>query len=246
MTDIHGPLLDVRGLGKSFGGVAALRDVSFGLSEGDVLGLIGPNGSGKSTAVDCITGFTNPDEGSVMLAGESIFRRAPHTIARKGIARTFQTIKLYDELTLDDHMELARRGLRRATRRTTPDTTDWLGEFELDGKRDTPAGFLSYGQRKLLALATVLAVAPRIAMLDEPLAGVNPRIVEVIRDAIRAANDAGQTFLIVEHNVEFISSCCSRVVVLDAGNKLAEGSPAVIWEDSSVYEAFLGRKAADV
>lgn len=241
----HGtPLLQIVGLGKTFGGVAALSDVSFDLHEQEILGLIGPNGSGKSTAVDCITGFTRPDQGSVHLDGRPMTRLSADAIARAGVVRTFQAITLYDQLTLDEHMELAHRGLRRG--RATRGDVDWVGELGLSAKRSTPAGFLSYGQKKLLALATVLSVRPRIVMLDEPLAGVNPRIVDIIRGAVLAANAAGQSFLIVEHNVEFITACCSRVVVLDAGCKLAEGPPSVVWDDPAVYEAFLGRKAADV
>jgi branched-chain amino acid transport system ATP-binding protein len=244
MSSAGDVLLDIADLGRSFGGVAALRGVSFQLRESEILGLIGPNGSGKSTAVDCITGFTTPDEGRVCLDGRDLGRLSPDAIARAGIARTFQAITLYDQLTLDEHLELAHRGLRGDS--AADADIDWVAEFGLDDKRTTPAGFLSYGQKKLVALATVLSVRPRIAMLDEPLAGVNPRIVEIIRDAILAANARGQTFLIVEHNVEFITSCCSGVVVLDAGCKLAEGPPSVIWDDPAVYEAFLGRRTTDV
>jgi ABC-type branched-subunit amino acid transport system ATPase component len=236
-------LLDVADLSRSFGGVAAVKNLDFQLGESEILGLIGPNGSGKSTAVDCITGFTTPDSGTIRLEGRPLTGLSPDAIARAGIARTFQAITLYDQLTLDEHMDLAHRGLRGEP--ATAADVDWLAEFGLDGKRSTPAGHLSYGQRKLVSLATVLSVRPRIAMLDEPLAGVNPRVVDIIRRAIQAANAAGQTFLIVEHNVEFITSCCNRVVVLDVGSKLAEGPPTVIWDDPAVYEAFLGRRTAD-
>ena len=243
--------LQVTGLGKSFMGVAALQDVDFTLTAGTILGLIGPNGSGKSTTLDCMTGFVRPDSGQVMLGGRSIFGKAPHVIARSGLARTFQTVRLYDELTLDEHIDLALRGLTGAkrsysSRRQRADrdrARAWLTLFGLERLRAAPAGILSYGQKKLLTLASVLGAQPRIAMLDEPLAGVNPRVIDLILDAILQANKNGQTFLIIEHNVEFITSCCSSVVVLDAGRKLAEGPPSVIWEDSAVYEAFLGRKA---
>ncbi|MEO3806579.1 ATP-binding cassette domain-containing protein [Nonomuraea sp. B1E8] len=244
------PALQVTGLGKSFMGVAALSDVDFTLSTGSVLGLIGPNGSGKSTALDCVTGFVQPDCGRILLDGESIFGKAPHVIAKAGLVRTFQTVKLYDQLTLDDHLSLSLRGLNRtgrsgSSRRRSSDmnrATSWLVKFGLERLRSAPAGILSYGQKKLLALAAALVTQPRIALLDEPLAGVNPRIIDLIRDAVLQANSEGQTFLIIEHNVEFITSCCSEVVVLDAGKKLAAGPPSVIWDDPAVYEAFLGRK----
>ncbi|URN02915.1 ABC transporter ATP-binding protein [Actinomadura madurae] len=243
--------LQVAGLGKSFMGVAALQDVDFTLTVGTILGLIGPNGSGKSTALDCMTGFVRPDSGRITLDGRSIFGKAPHTIARSGLARTFQTVRLYDELTLDEHIELALRGLTGAkrSRRGRRGRADldramaWLTLFGLERLRAAPAGILSYGQEKLLTLASVLGAQPRIAMLDEPLAGVNPRVIDLIRDAVLQANEDGQTFLIIEHNVEFITTCCSSVVVLDAGRKLAEGPPSVIRDDPAVYEAFLGRKA---
>ncbi|SNR56209.1 branched-chain amino acid transport system ATP-binding protein [Actinomadura mexicana] len=244
--------LKVTGLGKSFMGVAALQDVDFSLTRGKILGLIGPNGSGKSTALDCMTGFVRPDSGQITLDGQSVFGKAPHTIARSGLARTFQTVRLYDELTLDEHVELALHGLARSrrSRRSRRREADreramaWLTLFGLERLRTAPAGILSYGQKKLLTLASILGAQPRIVMLDEPLAGVNPRVIDLILDAILQANKDGQTFLIIEHNVEFITSCCSSVVVLDAGRKLAEGPPSVIWEDPAVYEAFLGRKAS--
>lgn len=239
--------LEVSGLGKSFMGVAALDGVDFTLTAGSVLGLIGPNGSGKSTALDCVTGFVRPDTGRILLDGRSIFGKAPHAIARSGVARTFQNVKLYDELTLHEHMRLALRGLggSKRSRRAAGEerARTWLAGLGLDRLRSAPAGILSYGQKKLLALATVLAAEPRIVMLDEPLAGVNPRMIDLIRDAILQANGHGQTFLIIEHNVEFITSCCSSVVVLDAGKRLAAGPPSVIWDDPAVYEAFLGGKA---
>lgn len=247
MTATTRPLLEVEGLSKAFMGVQALDDVSFTLEGGSVLGLIGPNGSGKSTAIDCITGFVPLDAGRVVLDGRSITRSSPHLVARVGIVRTFQTIQLYDALSLDDHVELTLWGLRdrgrRARRQARAAASDWLLELGLDRLRSAPAGILSYGQKKLLALATVLAAAPRVATLDEPLAGVNPAVIDVIGRAITTANEAGQTFLIVEHNVEFVTERCSSVVVLDAGAKLAEGPPSIIWDDPAVYEAFLGRKA---
>ena len=247
MTSGAAPVLQVDGISKSYKGVAALDNVTFSLREGSVLGLIGPNGSGKSTAIDCVTGFIQLDSGRVLLDGKPITGRAPQVVARKGIARTFQTIKLYDALTLDDHIELTVWGLRdrraKSRRAGVADAaSDWLVEFGLDRLRSAPAAILSYGQKKLLALATVLAVSPRIAVLDEPLAGVNPAIIDVIGKAINTANRAGQTFLIVEHNVEFVTERCDTVVVLDAGSKLAEGDPSIIWDNPAVYEAFLGRK----
>jgi branched-chain amino acid transport system ATP-binding protein len=245
MTATATPVLEVSGLGKSFLGVAALQDVGFTLREGSVLGLIGPNGSGKSTALDCITGFTRPDSGQVRLRGRDISGRPAHQIARSGLVRTFQTIRLYDELTVGEHLGLALRGLSAEDAGSDDLRQYWLEAFKLLRFRDAPAGILSYGQKKLVALAAVLVARPAVVLLDEPLAGVNPLVIEVIDQAIKHANEAGQTFLIIEHNVEFITSCCAEVVVLDAGRKLAEGPPSLIWDDPAVYEAFLGRKADD-
>lgn len=236
--------LQVRNLTKSFMGVHALDDVSFTVRHGSILGLIGPNGSGKSTAIDCMTGFTKADRGSVKLGGHELIGLKPEGIARRGLTRTFQQIRLYRELTLLEHLDLASRGQDRQKRSAAADSSDALELLETLRIRryaNAPAAVLSYGQSKLLSLAMNLIAKPAVALLDEPLAGVNPAISDLIGDLIVQFNSEGQTFVIVEHNVPFIARMCQEVVVLNNGSVLAAGPTALIHEDRRVLEAFLGQ-----
>jgi branched-chain amino acid transport system ATP-binding protein len=248
-------LLELSGLRKSYAGVHALDGVSFAVEAGSITGLIGPNGSGKSTAIDCISGFQRLDAGKVVLAGHDITGQPAHRIARAGLMRTFQTVRVYERLSLSDNLAIASQQFDPAT---------WLDEFlrtrryreavaagetrartlvELIGLArywDAEAGILSYGQKKLVALAAALMPRPKIVVLDEPVAGVNPSRIREIEVALGELNRAGETFLIVEHNVEFITNLCHRVIVLDQGKKLAEGSAHEIHGDPRVLEAYLG------
>ena len=248
-------ILEVADLRKSYAGVHALDGVSFAVEAGSITGLIGPNGSGKSTAIDCISGFQPLDAGRVVLAGQDITGQPAHRIARSGLMRTFQTVRVYERLSLRDNLAIATQQFDPAT---------WIDEFfrtrryrqaveaserrafelvELIGLQrywDAEAGILSYGQKKLVALAAALMPHPRIVVLDEPVAGVNPSRIREIEGALAALNRAGETFLIVEHNVEFITNLCHRVVVLDQGKKLAEGTAQEIHADARVLEAYLG------
>jgi ABC-type branched-subunit amino acid transport system ATPase component len=248
-------LLEVAGLHKSYAGVHALDGVSFAVEAGSVTGLIGPNGSGKSTAIDCLSGFQRLDAGKVVLAGADITGRPAHHIARAGLMRTFQTVRVYERLSLSDNLAIAHQQFDAAT---------WIDEFlrtkryrnavdasevrarqlvEVIGLQryyEAEVGILSYGQKKLVALAAALMPHPKIVVLDEPVAGVNPSRIREIEVALAQLNQAGETFLIVEHNVEFITNLCHRVIVLDQGKKLAEGTAAEIHTDSRVLEAYLG------
>ena len=248
-------LLEVSNLRKAYAGVHALDGVSFAVEDGTITGLIGPNGSGKSTAIDCISGFQRLDGGKVVLAGHDITGRPAHLIARAGLLRTFQTVRVYERLSLRDNLAIANQQF---------DPANWIDEFlrtrryrqavdkaemrarelvELIGLQryyGAEAGILSYGQKKLVALASALMPKPKIVVLDEPVAGVNPSRIREIEVALQQLNTAGETVLIVEHNVEFITNLCHRVIVLDQGRKLAEGSAAEIHTDSRVLEAYLG------
>jgi ABC-type branched-subunit amino acid transport system ATPase component len=248
-------LLDLSDLRKSYAGVHALDGVSFAVEAGSITGLIGPNGSGKSTAIDCMSGFQKIDSGRVVLAGVDITGRAAHHIARAGLMRTFQTVRVYERLSLRDNLAIANQQFDPAT---------WIDEFlrtrryrdavataeararelvELIGLQryyEAETGILSYGQKKLVALAAALMPHPKIVVLDEPVAGVNPSRIREIEVALLALNRAGETFLIVEHNVEFITNLCHRVIVLDQGKKLAEGTAHEIHTDPRVLEAYLG------
>ncbi len=248
-------ILEVTDLRKAYAGVHALDGVSFAVEAGSVTGLIGPNGSGKSTAIDCISGFQRRDGGRIVLGGRDISGQAAHHIARAGLMRTFQTVRIYERLCLRDNLAIAAQQFDPAT---------WVDEFlrtrryrravdeaeararalvELIGLKrywEVETGILSYGQKKLVALAAALMPHPKIVVLDEPVAGVNPSRIREIEVALAELNRAGETFLIVEHNVEFITNLCHRVIVLDQGRKLAEGTAREIHSDPRVLEAYLG------
>ena len=248
-------LLEVRDLRKSFAGVRAVDGISFAVEAGSITGLIGPNGSGKTTAIDCISGFQPIDGGTVMLAGIDITRRPAHHIARAGLMRTFQTVQLYDGLSLIDNLMIAAQQFDDAgfvdeflrtrryrdavgsARKRAGELIDLVGLTRL---ADAPASIFSYGQKKLIALAAALMPHPKIVVLDEPVAGVNPTRIREVETILRRLNGAGETFLIVEHNVEFITNLSHRIIVLDQGKILAEGTSAQIHEDPRVLEAYLG------
>jgi ABC-type branched-subunit amino acid transport system ATPase component len=248
-------ILEVADLRKSYAGVHALDGVSFAVEAGSITGLIGPNGSGKSTAIDCISGFQKRDGGRIVLAGRDISGLAAHRIARAGLMRTFQTVRIYERLSLRDNLAIAAQQfdpatwvdelLRTRRYREAVDKAEARARalVELIGLKrywEIETGILSYGQKKLVALAAALMPHPRIVVLDEPVAGVNPSRIREIEVALAELNRAGETFLIVEHNVEFITNLCHRVIVLDQGRKLAEGTAAEIHTDSRVLEAYLG------
>ena len=239
-------LLEVDGLTKRFGGVTAVSDCSFAVPEGSVTALVGPNGSGKTTAFNLITGYMRADGGAVRFAGADVRRPNPVSLARRGLTRTFQQARIFPDLTLVENMVAAvqqpwRAAFRRAVRGHELDRAlDLLQEFGLARLARDRAGTLSYGQKKLLEFATVLMGEPRLVLLDEPTAGVNPVLVEQIEERVRELNARGLTFLLVEHNMNLVMRLCDPVVVLDHGTKLAEGPPALVREDPRVLDAYLG------
>jgi branched-chain amino acid transport system ATP-binding protein len=248
-------ILSVTDLRKAYSGVHALDGVSFEVEAGSITGLIGPNGSGKSTAIDCISGFQKLDGGTVVLAGNDVTGKVAHHIARAGLMRTFQTVRIYERLSLRDNLAIAAQQFDAATwvdeffrSRRYRDAVDasekraleLVGLIGLQKYYEIETGILSYGQKKLVALAAALMPHPRIVVLDEPVAGVNPSRIREIEVALQQLNRAGETFLIVEHNVEFITNLCHQVIVLEQGRKLAEGTAAEIHKDSRVLEAYLG------
>jgi branched-chain amino acid transport system ATP-binding protein len=248
-------LLEVTGLRKAFAGVRAVDGVSFAIKPGSMTGLIGPNGSGKSTIIDCISGFQALDGGRVVLAGLDITGARPQEIARAGLIRTFQTVRVYERLSLRDNLAIAAQQfdnaawfdelLRTPRYRRAAEAAEARarGLIELVGLAryyEAEVGILSYGQKKLVALAAALMPQPRIVVLDEPVAGVNPTRIREVEEVLRKLNAAGETFLIVEHNVEFITHLCDNVIVLDQGRKVAEGTAAEVHTDARVLEAYLG------
>jgi branched-chain amino acid transport system ATP-binding protein len=248
-------LLTATDVRKAYGGVVALGGVSIEVQPGSITGLIGPNGSGKSTLLDCISGFTRPDTGEVELHGKRLTALPPHRRAHEGLVRTFQNVRLYDDLSIVEHLLLAAqefdgvgwasvftgtRKAREAERQAREKALELLELVGLAQFAERPAEALSFGQRKLLMLAQSLMSDPQIVLLDEPLAGVSPPMVETLRNAIQRLNDANHAFLIVEHNVEFVRETCQWIVALDRGTKLTEGTADDVWRNERLLEAFLG------
>lgn len=248
-------MLDVQGVGKSFAGVHALEHVDMAVHEGEFVSIIGPNGSGKTTLFNCISGFLRPDAGTITFQGREIGRSAPYAIAQLGLSRTFQSVRLFGKLTALENLLVSMQqhqgdsvvgrffhtpAVRRHETTAMSRALELLERVKLAPHRSTPAGELSYGQRKLLSIAAALMPRPKLVLLDEPTAAVNPVAILAIRDLLRELHAAGQTILLVEHNMEFVMELSERVVVLDAGRKIAEGSPLEVRRDQRVMEAYLG------
>ena len=249
-------LLEIRGLVKRFLGVTAVDQVDLIVEPGELVSLIGPNGSGKTTLFNCVTGYLAADGGRVLFRGRDLTNAAPHRVARLGVGRTFQQVSVFPRLSalenllvfLQQHQEehlLARLlrtpRLQRLEAEAVERARRLLDLVGLTDKADAGAGSLSYGQRKLLAFAAALMPDPDLLLLDEPAASVNPTMINQMKDHILALHRQGKTVLLVEHNMEVVMDISQRVVVLDHGQKIAEGSPEAIRRDSRVIEAYFGR-----
>ena len=249
------PLLEVRRLSKRYYGLTAVDDLDFTVPAGGIVGLIGPNGSGKTTTIDCISGFQRPDAGEWSLDGRGLTGLAPYRHAMAGLTRTFQAVRAYEELTLIENLRVAAQehdgqgwwaaflgsqALCRAEAATHRRGSELLSLVGLGGYAERPAAILSYGQRKLLAIAAALMPHPELILLDEPVAGINPTMIRSIEEIIRHVNREGIAVLIVEHNIEFIMNLCQHVIVLEQGRKIAEGPPAIVRSDPRVLAAYIG------
>jgi ABC-type branched-subunit amino acid transport system ATPase component len=242
-------ILSVSGASRAFGGVQALQGCSLEVAEGSITGLIGPNGSGKTTLFNVVTGYVRADQGVVRFRDEDITGLKPNQVFARGIGRTFQLTRIFERLSVLENMLVATQGregwLRGLTRsKSSPEEVatalELLDFVGIAGLAELQAGALSYGQRKLLELAYVLVADPQVILLDEPAGGVNLTLINRIAEKIRALNAQGKTFLIVEHNMEFVMSLCDRVTVMHQGCNLVSGTPDEVRRDPKVLDAYLG------
>ncbi len=249
-------MLELDDLSKHFGGVKAVDHVSLRVERGEIYGLIGPNGSGKSTIVNLIAGLVVPTSGRVVLDKEDVTGLATHQRVARGIARTFQSIRLFGQLTVWQNLWVAEN--RDRQQRARPVLRRWLWGVKADrerlgvalefsglgAKRDDLAANLSFGEQRRLELARALAAEPRLMLLDEPAAGMNAQEIEELDQRIRRIRDAGVTVLLIEHHMELVMAVADRIGVLNFGHKISEGRPSQIQGDARVREAYLGTAAA--
>ena len=243
------PRLQTKGLSIAFGGLAALDGVDINVRAGEILGLLGPNGSGKSTWINCVTGIAKPRAGRVLYNGADVTGSPPHVVWRRGVARTFQRLENFRHLTVYDNLLIALQESHGSTwSRLLRDRRDrWEEEIDnvltlvgLSDLRGAPIGALSYGQQKLCDLAMALVGSSDLIFLDEPMAGVNPALIQRLVETIRTANRTGRTFVIVEHNMKVVMDLCTRIVVLENGKVIADGAPSEVQSNERVLEAYFG------
>ena len=252
-------LLEIKALSKNFGGLPALLEVNFRAEKGKVTALIGPNGAGKTTLINCLTGVLTPDQGTILFEGENLGGLPAHRVARLGIARTFQNLRLFPRMSVLDNVLcgltlqagssmaaalLRTPGLRHRERRLKLAALEALDTFGLAHQAHLPAGALPYGDKKRVEMARAFVSQPALTLLDEPVAGLNSQETAQIGNLIRQMRLAGKTMVLVEHDMDLVMSVSDHVVVLDGGRRIAGGAPDEVRVNPLVLEAYLGRMSA--
>ena len=233
-------ILEVHGISRRFGGLQALSDVSFSVPQGQIVGLIGPNGAGKTTFFSTLVGLIRPDNGSIRLDGESVVGLKPHKVARLGMTKTFQNFALFGESSVLDNV-LTAGLLRHDVDAARDEALKCLDRVGLRAIAHQQAGLLSFPERARVELARALCTGPKVLLLDEVMAALNPVEMQEVMDLIRSLRDDGITLLVVEHHMRAIMAICDRVLVLNFGKLLADGTPQQIANDPQVVEAYLGK-----